>query len=99
MGMGKLHATDRLALRNAVSAARPCATTAADAWAIKVFDKSADRSFLVLGCRVRSFASMELQDGPLERKRTFRRVRLGPLVFEELCYRSSVSSGMVPLTY
>ena len=46
-----------------------------------------------------SLAPLEFPHGAMERRRAFRRVRLGSLVLEELCYWSSLSAGLVSYCY
>src|SRR5207245_6668044 len=46
-----------------------------------------------------SLAPLEFPNRAVERRRAFRRVRLGSLVLEELCYWSSLSAGLVSYCY
>src|SRR4029450_2327490 len=48
---------------------------------------------------LRSLPFVEFPHSPLERKLAFRRIRMGPLVSQDLCYRSPVSAGLVSLSH
>src|SRR6267378_301926 len=68
-------------------------------WPFQVFGKSKSSILSLLDLVFCHLAPLEFPHCAVERGRTLRRVRMGPLVPEDLCYRSRVSTGLVPCSY
>ena len=64
----------------------------------QVFGKSKSSVLSLLDLVFCSIAPVEFPHSAMERKRSFRRVWMGSMVSENLCYRSSVSGGLFTLS-
>ena len=91
--------TALLGLAGLVFAVGFCTRRARHGCAIKKASKPETSTLSVLDPVLHSLAPVEFQHGTLERKFALRRVRMGPLVPQNLCYQSSISAGVVSFPY
>src|SRR6476469_1617100 len=84
-------AADRLVAQHALFARCFYRKPTGACWPFQVFGKSKSSVLSLLDLVFRNLAPLEFPHCAMERGRSFRRVRLGPLVPENLCYRSSIS--------
>ena len=84
-------AADRVVAQHVLFACCFYSKPAGAGWPFQVFGKSKSSILSLLDLVFCSLAPLEFPHCAMERRRSFRRVRLGPLVSEKLCYRSSIS--------
>src|SRR4029077_16332345 len=88
-------AADRVAAQHALFACCFYTKPAGAGWPFQVFGKSKSSILSLLDLVFCSLAPLEFPHCAMERRRSFRLVRLGPLVSEKFCYRSSISGRVV----